>query len=357
MRRVTRRSFMRLGLPLLALAAGCEARAGERIAFFHGNDVYVVQVDGSGLTRLTHGKAGQPSWSPDGKRLLFHAGVAGPGSGNGGIFAVNANGSGLTRLVAGFALAVHPQWSPDGRQIAFVGQRTIDGNPDIYVMHADGSNQRNVTNDPAAELYGVFPAPTANPWSPDGTHLGFSRGVPDAAGAIKSTDIYVIAVDGSGARRLTHNPEGVLAYFAGWTPSGSAVLALNGVHLQGTGVGLALVGLDGSGDQSLHDLPVLDVPSWSPDGRRMAFFGVSGEGVTGLYVAEADGSGLHAVSSGNCDGLMGHAWSPDSLQIAYVRGCTNPREESELWAIYADGAGNRRVTDQPALFPAWSPAG
>src|SRR5438093_272252 len=85
-------------------------------------------------------------------------------SAEGDVYAVDADGTGLTRLTTDPADDFDPTWSPDGRQIAF--RTTRDGNDEIYVMDADGSHQRNLTNDPADDW---SPA-----WSPDGTRIAYA---------------------------------------------------------------------------------------------------------------------------------------------------------------------------------------
>jgi hypothetical protein len=84
-----------------------------------------------------------------------------------------------------------PAWSPDGKQIAF--ESTMDGDREIYVMNADGSNIRQLTHN---TLWDEGPA-----WSPDGTKLAFSSGADDA-----HLDIWTMNVDGSDPRQLTTYP-------------------------------------------------------------------------------------------------------------------------------------------------------
>ena len=87
------------------------------------------------VTRLTYNDAldQTPVWSPDGERIAFVSG----GNLNSDIYVMNADGSGITRLTHNNDASIRrPAWSPDGERIAFSRR---DGNGDIYVMNVDGA--------------------------------------------------------------------------------------------------------------------------------------------------------------------------------------------------------------------------
>ena len=138
-------------------------------------------------TRLTRHSASDwfPAWSPDGTQIAFDS----DRDGNWEIYVMAADGSQPTRLTRNSAWDWFPAWSPDGTQIAFQSDR--DGNHEIYVMAADGSQPTRLTRNSASDW---SPA-----WSPDGTQIAF---LSDRDG---NDEIYVMAADGSQPTRLTRN--------------------------------------------------------------------------------------------------------------------------------------------------------
>jgi TolB protein len=135
-----------------------------------------MHPDGSGVQPLSADVwVEYPAWSPDGRTLAFMAQTP-EGSENYEIYVVNVDGSGLRRLTRSAGPDGWPQWSPDGRRILFASTRdncrysqardcktTGDIGPyhTLYVMNADGSDQHRLS-----DLYGQIPA-----WSPDGRHI------------------------------------------------------------------------------------------------------------------------------------------------------------------------------------------
>jgi Tol biopolymer transport system component len=122
--------------------------------------IFVMSADGQYLTSLTPelGFATQPAWSPNGRQIAFFDGS--------GISVMNANGSdvhGLNVISSDLVAAQSPLWSRDGRQIAFQG--FTSSGPDLFVINADGSGLRDVSD-------GVRSRAMA--WSPNGRRIVFT---------------------------------------------------------------------------------------------------------------------------------------------------------------------------------------
>ena len=159
----------------------------DRLAYIVNEDgpvLYVGDADGSErvlLTSIPGDEVGD--WSSDGNLVAFavHGGAAQ------GIYTRNPDG--VNEILITETPDYSPIWSPDSRRIAFLSTR--DGNPDIYVMEADGSQQRRLTGTEAAE-YDIS-------WSPDGRRILF---VSEEKG---NADIWMVKPDGSKQVRLTEN--------------------------------------------------------------------------------------------------------------------------------------------------------
>ncbi len=112
---------------------------------------------------------------------------------------------GTTMLTRGSSDNMKPAFSKDGEKLAFVSFR--DGNAEIYAMNSDGSDQQNLTNNPAMDI---------DPnWSPDSGKIVFAS---DGSG---NFDLYVMDADGSNVERLTQTEEDEMQ--PAWSPSGSEI--------------------------------------------------------------------------------------------------------------------------------------
>ncbi len=153
------------------------------ISYNHGQGGFgfrliVGHPDGSGFHLVGRHVVEYPAWSPNGRKVAFMAQEPGASGNNPdyNVYVMNADGSNVTRLTDAPGEDGWPAWSPDGTAIAFSSARddcsisratdcrtTGDVGPwaDVWIMNADGSNQRRVTED-----FGQFLG-----WSPDGREI------------------------------------------------------------------------------------------------------------------------------------------------------------------------------------------
>jgi TolB protein len=235
----------------------------------------LVRPDGTGRKALTATpwSEHEPRWSPDAAAVAF----TGDRDGNPDIYVIGADGSNLVRLTHGAAADEGPDWSPDGTRIAFTTNR--DGNAEVYVMQADGSEPVNVSRSPATE-------DSAPSWSPDGSRIVFLRTRPGRR------DLVVMAADGADQRELAlpgneSHPR--------WSPDGARIAFVSD---RDSNAEIYTVSADGSGARRLTSSPAADsAPAWAPDGTRLAFQ-TGRYGDDDIAVMNADGSDVRPVTAG-----------------------------------------------------------
>lgn len=178
-----------------------EADAGETgefipcpIAFDSDRDgnreIYVMDSNGENLVKITNDPADDwnPDWSPDGSQIAFVSKRNNEQGAERSIYIMNADGSNVRQLTS-MPESDLPDWSPDGKAIIFTSN--ANGNFEIYIMKADGSNEpTNLTNSEAQDIAPV--------WSPDGNQIAW------LSGDFESKDLFVMNADGSNVRKLTN---------------------------------------------------------------------------------------------------------------------------------------------------------
>ena len=199
--------------------------------------------------------------------------------------------------------------------IVFTSNR--DGSRNIYVMNDDGSRVRQLTDSP---LYDSLPS-----WSPDGSQIAFMRDLHSAgAGKGQQFDIFIMDADGSNLRNVTQHPtdDGNVA----WSPDGGFLVfssSRNGytdIYTLELATGVLTQLTDNSKEDGLSD-----APNWSPDGRQIAYeHVVPGQG-RHVYIMDADGSNARPLLKGHQPHFNGvnlvsrgfPRWSPDGQQLLY----------------------------------------
>ena len=243
------------------------------------------------------------------------------------------NGSGLTRLTDSPGWDGEPSWSPDGSQIVFASDRA--GGPAIYVMNADGSNQRALTDPSIASL-----TPS---WSPDGQRIAYASTGPNAPGeqAVDTGfEIWAMNADGSNPQRLAGDPAGQ-ALYPSWGPKSDRLAYA--LQTGEEGVLLTQVLRDGATPRSFSDAVEgrPNAPDWSPGASRIVF-DLKHQGAVEIWQTKPDGSNPLRLGEAGANGGE-PAWSPDGKHIVFV---SDQDGASTLVIMDADGKNVRRLNSR-----------
>lgn len=296
-------------------------------------EIYLMQADGSGVTRLTNNPAADrhPSGAPNALSIVFesnrddpdpqHCGTAGFPNCIFHIYSMNVDGTGITRLTDGPFADVDAVWSFDSARIAFDSTRADPdpqhcgqpGHPNciknIYVMNTDGSDITLLTGNPPGTPSAAPSAALASNyhpnWSPDDAHIAFvsdrDDAHPETCGQSGQpacvTQIYVMKYDGTAVTRLTADSS-----------------------------------------QNEH-------PAWSPDASHIAFDSNS-SGRFQIYSVKIDGTGMSRLTNDAGDDVDPN-WAP-GCNNRLVFSSNRDGGHFRIWTMNADGTDQTRVTTLPA---------
>jgi Tol biopolymer transport system component len=221
--------------------------------------------------------------------------------------------------------------------IAFVSTR--DGNGEIYVMNADGSDQRRMTN---WRLWDGFPD-----WSPDASQIVYYSYLSEESWVIKA-----MGAGGSNPRQLTAG--GTCEGAPHWSPDSTRITYDSG-DCSGDHREIHVMNADGSNLRNLSNNEADDMlAAWSPDSAQLVFSS-NRDGNYELYVMDDDGGNVRRLTENTADDHA-PAWSPDGTQIAFY---SERDGNAEVYVMDADGGTPRNLTNNPTedWFPRWSPDG
>jgi len=198
-----------------------------------------------------------------------------------------------------------PVYSPNGQKIAFASDR--DGNWEIYVMNADGSNQTRITHDLA-----VDDEPT---WSPDSSTIAYVK----MTGATNSAEVYTIRVDGENETRLTKN--NIYEYSPAWSPDGAEIAF---VTEQEGNVDIYAMDANGGIRRRVTTSPEPDQnPAWSPDASWIVFDSGASTDREIWKIRRSGGAPIQLTN--NSQESRSPVFSSDGQQVVFVSLCLTPQ--------------------------------
>jgi Tol biopolymer transport system component len=233
------------------------AKSWPELLEFGLESIWIVDLTCGECQHITEGVL--CDWSPDGTMIVFNRGE--------GTMLLRDLNSGVES-----ALPVRGgdmDFSPCGRKIAFWAEDSI-GDLGIYVVDLDGLTSKHMA--PGFEC----------DWSPDGEK-------------ILRDSLIIVREDGTRIGKVPYNSETGFPAHARWAPGGTMIAYGGGCRNNPRGAGLWLINENGT-DQRMIVCPGA-LPSWSPDGGKLAYTALSGDGrVSAIWIVNTDGTGKRQVT-------------------------------------------------------------
>lgn len=267
----------------------------------------------------------------EGLRLVFYS----DRDGDDDIYIMDADGSGVRQITDEPGRDYEADSSPDGRTLVFASQRAGEDGAQLFLMAIDGSGVRRLTfsagdDEQVTDDYAH--------WSPDGRHIVFQRTTIPAEGPADA-NIWMIDVESGEEAQLTDTP-GDWDSTPSFAADGSSVLfesnreggfSVHRLNLETMEV-VALTSGEGTDAEAKE----------SPDGKLVAFASTR-DGGFHVYVMDADGGNVRRLTDSEADDRCPQ-WSPDGKMLSFYSERDGDRE---IYVMQADGSEQRRLTDSP----------
>ncbi len=266
--------------------------------------IYLADLASQTAVQVTDMPEGacQPSWSPDGEKLVFTSPCKGMDEVyyDAGLYIINADGSNLTPLATVPGGDFDPAWSPDGNSIAFTSLRT--GQMEIFIVSLDDPLSIAQVTRGASSVEARQPA-----WSPDGTQIVY---------AVKRFGVYQIWLmnsDGTNQKQIVRSGVAFSDYLPTWSPDGALILFNQRCATTFCFPYLmSISATDRSAEQGTHlQINVLSVEDveYSPDGFRLLYEGEeAGENNDILYMTVTGANHIRITNDKGLD--FDPAWRP-----------------------------------------------
>lgn len=249
--------------------------------------------------QLTEGNSSSrsPSWSPDGSRIAFES----DRNGNWDIYVLDVLTAQASVLTTSPASDRYPAWSPNGEHLVFVSDR--QGEPDLHLLQLSSGQVHRLAPMRGEEL---FPA-----WSPDGHRIGFT---------LREEETF---------RLMTLSLENLLPtpllpipgrdLWLRWSPGGNRIVFFSRRDTEGEDDEIYLLKVPTGFLTRVTNRPGHDFcPAWNPEGTRLVFVSVNLDGTRALRVVDALGGSEVAQMAEGYHRVTEPSWSPDGRFIAYA---------------------------------------
>ncbi len=268
------------------------------------------------------------------------------------LYLLNPADGSVTRVTRDSTAEADPVLSPDSTAIAYMAE--VNGRYQIFVVNIDGTNPRDVTNDPVSD--NLKPR-----WSPDGTQLLFTKFSGSAAASQLApggrwsptvlsprtasdltVGVYTVHRDGSGLTLVTEADMRSLD----WSPDGNRLLLLSSAGMWTTDLHGAYA--------TLVDTTRAGSAEFSPDGTRIAYsYGTPSNAQ--VYTVPTGGGARTAISQYRYDVCSLPTWSPDGARIAFM--AADSGSHFAIYSVRSDGSDLKTMTSSGTndLYPHWGP--